>query len=70
MPQHSQIPTQIYNRFLQGLFQVIFFPSLNISNQLGTQISLRQNVLQIVFHKERKEREVKNHSYFKHFSLA
>lgn len=59
MPQHSQVPTQIYNRILQGLFKEIFFLSLNISNQLGTQVSLRETKCTTNCLLQREGKEVK-----------
>ena len=71
MPQHSQVPTQIYNRFLQCLLKEIFFLSLNISNQLGTQVSLRETKCTTNCLSQReKGKRGENHSYSKHLALA
>lgn len=71
MPQHSQVPTQIYNRFLQGLLKEIFFFSLNIPNQLGTQISLRETkcTTNCLSQREKGKRGEK-HCNSKQFSLV
>lgn len=69
MPQHSQVPTQIYNRFLQGLFKEIFF-SLNIPNQLGTQVSLRETKCTTNCLSQREEKGGEKHCNSKQLSLA